>query len=43
LIEKRIGGWIERAMELNGHKASASITKSMAAGAGVTEFVVNYT
>jgi len=42
LVEFRIGGWIERAIELSGKKAVTSITRSMAKGDSVTEFDVQW-
>jgi hypothetical protein len=42
LVEMRIAGWMERAIELNGKNASASINRSMAKGDTITEFCVEW-
>jgi hypothetical protein len=43
LIEARIGGWIERAMEIHGVKCvTVTISKSMANGDAYTEFLVKW-
>jgi hypothetical protein len=38
LIEMRIGGWMEKAIELSGNKPTTNITRSMAGGDSVTEY-----
>lgn len=43
LVEARIGGWIERAMEIHGVKyVTVTITKSITKGDSYTEFQVNW-
>ena len=43
LVEMRIGGWMERAIEVSGQKnVKVTITPSMAGGDRLTEFVVNW-
>jgi hypothetical protein len=43
VVERRIGGWIERAMELSGCLgARVEITTSMAAGAEFTEYLMTW-
>ena len=43
IIDNRIGGWMEKALELSGYKTvSISITKSLAKGAPYTEFQVSW-
>jgi hypothetical protein len=42
LIELRIGGWMERAIELSGSKPTVKITKSMASGDSITEYSVTW-
>ncbi len=43
LIEFRIGGWIEKALEISGCKdIKVEITKSMARGDALTEFTVSW-
>ena len=43
IIDNRIGGWMEKALELSGYKTvNISITKSLAKGASFTEFRVSW-
>ncbi len=43
IIDNRIGGWMEKALELSGYKTvNISITKSLAKGAPFTEFQVSW-
>jgi hypothetical protein len=43
LVELRIGGWMERAVELSGRRVlRAEITRSMARGEPVTEYVIQW-
>jgi hypothetical protein len=43
VIEFRIGGWIEKALEISGSKdVSVEITKSMTQGDALTEFTINW-
>ena len=43
LIEKRIGGWMERALEMSGQSIkTAKITQSMAKGDKITEYLVEW-
>jgi hypothetical protein len=43
LIEFRIGGWIEKALEISGSKdINVEITKSMARGDVITEFTISW-
>lgn len=43
VIEYRIAGWIEKALEINGAKeAEVNITKSLSAGAEHTEFTISW-
>ncbi len=43
LIEKRIGGWMERAIEMSGQKIkTAKITKSMVKGDPATEYLLEW-
>ena len=43
VVEHRIGGWIEKAMELSGCKnIKLEITKSMSKGDDITEFFANW-
>jgi len=43
IIEYRIGGWIEKALELSGCKnVNIRITKSLTTGAEVTEYSINW-
>lgn len=43
LIEKRIGGWMERALEMSGQTMkTAKITQSMAKGDKVTEYLMEW-
>jgi len=43
IIENRIGGWIEMALELSGGKSrGVEITKSLTSGHEYTEFIVNF-
>jgi hypothetical protein len=44
LIEFRIGGWIEKALEISGSRdINVDITKSMARGDAITEFTISWT
>lgn len=44
MIEQRIGGWMERALEIYGCKTrSLTIIRSMAKGEGATEFLAKWT
>ena len=43
IIDNRIGGWMEKALELSGYKTvKISITKSLAQGSPFTEFQVSW-
>ena len=43
IIDNRIGGWMEKALELSGYKTiNISITKSLAKGDPLTEFQVSW-
>lgn len=43
IIENRVGGWIEMALELSGSKSnSVKITKSLTSGDEITEFIVSW-
>ena len=43
LVEARIAGWMQRALEINGCKnANPKITKSMTKGDSLTEFTVTW-
>ncbi len=43
IIDNRIGGWMEKALELSGYKTvNISIAKSLARGAAFTEFHVSW-
>lgn len=43
IIDNRIGGWMEKALELSGYKTvNISITKSIAKGSPFTEFQVSW-
>ena len=43
IVDNRIGGWMEKALELSGYKTvNISITKSLAKGAPFTEFQVSW-
>lgn len=43
IIDNRIGGWMEKALELSGYKTvNISITKSLARGASFSEFQVSW-
>lgn len=43
VIEYRIGGWIEKALEISGSKnINVEITKSMTQGDALTEFTINW-
>ena len=42
LIEMRIGGWMERAIELSGNRPVTQITRTMAGGDAITEYSVEW-
>jgi hypothetical protein len=42
LIELRIGGWMERAIEVSGNHPTVNITRSMARGDSITEYEVKW-
>jgi hypothetical protein len=42
LIEMRIAGWMERAIELSGKRPTTLINRSMAKGDPITEFCVEW-
>jgi hypothetical protein len=42
LIELRIGGWMERAIELSGKNPTTRITRSMAQGHPYTEYTIEW-
>ncbi len=42
LVELRIGGWMERAIEISGKKSAVKITRSLVDGESVTEYIVDW-
>jgi hypothetical protein len=43
ILEHRIGGWIEKALEICGCKSlSLKITKSLSSGDKVTEYIIDW-